>query len=107
MNGSLPLRLAAVTLHYDVFAGKRVSVLLHHHAKNNFQGVILICLYSTFTCWHFPQVCITFSGLYVELWETSGYWRGHLCWMGGWGGRFPRIFEFLILQVITQQCKLH
>lgn len=100
----------ALSLHYDVFAGKKVSVLLHHHAKNNFLGVILICLCSTFTCWHDPQVCITygsFSGLYVELWETSGYWRRRVCWMWGWGGGFPCIFESLILQVITQQCKLH
>ncbi len=39
---------------------EKVSVLLHH-AKDNFLGVILICLYSTLTCWHVLQVCIRWA----------------------------------------------
>lgn len=91
---------------------EKVSVLLHH-AKDNFLGVILICLYSTLTCWHVPQVCIThgsFSGPYAEPWETFSYCSRCVCvcvcWMWELEGGFPCMFESLILQVITQQCKL-
>ncbi len=87
----------ALSLQFDVFAMKRSCV--YSTMPKILSGCDTDCLYSTLTC------CMFFKSAYAEPWETFSYFRRCVCVLvvrrGG-----PCIFESLILQVITQQCKL-
>lgn len=100
----------ALSLHYDVFAEKR--------SLCNFTIMPKI----TFWVWYW-FVCTQhlLVGMFHKYALLTAHFLAHtlssgrpvvieegVCvrWRWGWGGGFPCIFESLILQVITQQCKL-